>query len=78
MRPSPSEYAEWLTLPVTEYVLQALAKMAASQQSLWAQEAWNGNLTPELHLEARIRADCYNAMAECTLEDWSAVNDPED
>lgn len=77
MRPSDADYAEWLAMPVTEYVLKALTTMAEAQATLWAEKAWEGNLDPVFLNEARTRADCYRAMAECTLDDWSAVNDPE-
>lgn len=77
MQPNAADYAEWLDLPVTQYVMAALDKMAKAQFDLWAQDAWNGNLESSFHQEAHVRADCYKAMRECTLDDWRAVNDPD-
>lgn len=65
------DFKEWLGHPVTEWVIGKMRAKAAQQQTLWADMAWAGDLDPLLHNEAKIRADCYLAIPECTYEDWN-------
>lgn len=78
MQPDKSDYDEWLTHPVTEWVLGCMRKMAAGQQAAWSELAWQGDLNPQLHTEARVRADCYLAVPDSAFEDWKAIDDSED
>ncbi len=77
--PQPSEeaFSEWRDHPVTEWILGIMRKQAEAQKQKWAEMAWEGDLSPLLHREAHVRADCYQAIPDSTYEDWIA-NDSED
>jgi hypothetical protein len=51
---------------------------AGAQQAMWAALAWEkGELDPAAFNEARVRSDCYLALAQSTYEDWKAIDDTE-
>lgn len=54
-----------------------MAKAAAQQRDKWAGLAWDGDLNPLLLNEARVRADCYGAIAGSSFDDWKAIDDTE-
>ncbi len=76
-QPDEDAFTEWLSHPVSEWIIAQLRKRAAAQQKEWAEMAWTGDLDPMLHNEARVRADCYLAIPDCSYEDWIA-NDSDD
>lgn len=74
---SEDEFKEWLDHPVTEWVFAAVRKHAEAQQEAVGRIMWEtGEANQRLLDEARLRADCYNALPETTYEDWSELNDP--
>jgi len=78
VQPDEADFKEWLAGPVTEWVIACMRKAAARQQAEWLALAWGGNLDPLLLNEARVRADCYLAIPDCSFEDWKAIDDTED
>ena len=76
-RPDEKEFRDWLGHPVTEWVLACVEKHAGALKDKWAEKAWQGDLDPLLLNEARVRADCYLALADSAFEDWKAIDDSE-
>jgi len=75
MQPSREDFAEWMQMPVTEWIFGLIARFSARQKELWSEQAWDGNLDPVLLAEARTRADSYASLSESTYEDWLAIDD---
>lgn len=73
-----ADFREWLGHPVTEWVLAQCGKFAAQQKDRWAALVWDqGEVDQALLNEARVRADCYLALSQSSLEDWKAIDDSE-
>lgn len=77
MQPDPKDFAEWLQLPVTEYVMRAMQTLAQREMEAWQAHAWEGNLDPMTLHEARALVKISNTFTDNTLDDWKAINDPE-
>lgn len=77
MQPSEADFAEWLQLPVTEYVMQAMRTLAQREMEAWQAHAWEGNLDPLTLNEARAMVKVSNTLTGNTLDDWKAINDPD-
>lgn len=77
MQLDPKDFAEWLTLPATEYVMQAMQALAEREMQAWQEQAWEGNLDPLTLHEARAAVKISNTFTNNTFDDWKAINDPE-
>lgn len=77
VQPSPEDFAEWLQHPTTEWIVSCMQKFADQQKAMWADLAWNGDLSEIMLTEAKTRADCYLAVPNSHYEDWKAIDDSE-
>lgn len=69
--PSPEDFAAWCDHPVTRFVAAVYLNAAHDCRVAWDQSSWvEGGGDPELLAELRVRADCYNAFAQTTLENY--------
>ncbi len=71
------DFAEWLQLPVTEYVMAAMRTLAGREMQAWQSHAWEGNLDPVTLQHARAHVEVSNTFTGNTFEDWKAINDPD-
>ena len=71
------DFAEWLQLPVTQYVMNAMQTLAEREMNAWQGHAWEGNLDPLALHTARARVEVSNTFTGNTFEDWKVINDPE-
>lgn len=71
------DFAEWLQLPVTEYVMAAMRTLAEREMQAWQGHAWEGNLDALTLHAARSRVEVSNTFTGNTFEDWKAINDPD-
>lgn len=78
MQPDKNDFAEWLQMPVTEWVLALCGKFSEQQKDRAATIMWDSGQADQAVLsEARLRADCYMALAQSTYDDWKAIDDSE-
>lgn len=75
MQPDAEQFREWQGHPVTEWVMAVMRAHAGTMKAKWADIAWEGGIDPDLLNEARVRADCYLAIPNSTLDDWKALDD---
>lgn len=67
------DFDRWREDPVTRAVFEGLARAAEAQQQEWMAASWGGGMVRADRLrdklmETRLRADCYNSLAEITFE----------
>lgn len=72
--PLSEDFARWRDDPITKLVFQALGAAADAQKAQWDAASWDGGQVraeplKELLQELRVRADCYRALQELTVED---------
>lgn len=78
MQLDKAEFDEWLQMPVTEWVLAMCEKFSRQQKDRAATIMWDSGAADQAVLsEARLRADCYQALAQSSFEDWKAIDDSE-
>jgi hypothetical protein len=77
MHPDDKDFAEWLQLPVTQYVMAAMQALAEREMQAWQDCAWEGNLDPLALHTARARVEVSNEFIGNSFGDWKAINDPE-
>jgi hypothetical protein len=76
--PSEEEFEAWRDQPVTQFVLEAYRRMAEAQKLAWIEGSWEaGDANPIMLVELRTRADAYQSMSECVLDDFAATVKPE-
>lgn len=68
------DFARWRDDPITRLVFKALDAAAEAQKTEWDNASWRGGVVrgddlSRLLNELRVRADCYAALKELTLED---------
>jgi hypothetical protein len=58
--------------------MQAMASFAGRQRDEWIARTWDAGEHPDpvLLTELRARADAYQAIPECTYNDWMKSHDP--
>lgn len=78
MQLDEKDFAEWASLPMTEYVMRAMQSLAAREMQAWQAMAWRGSLDPLALHSARARVEVSNTFTGNTFHDWKAINDPED
>lgn len=76
--PDAKDFDEWLSLPITQYVMAAMQTLAEREMAAWQEQAWEGNLDPLALHTARARVEVSNTFTGNTFDDWRVVNDPED
>lgn len=77
------DFARWRDDPMTKLVLRALDAAAGAQKEAWDQASWGGGKVraddlKDLLQELRVRADCYAALRDLTLDDvtaWLGIED---
>lgn len=77
MQLNEADFAEWLQLPVTEWVMAAMQSLAEREMNAWQAQAWEGNLDPLALHHARARVEVSNTFTGNTFHDWKAINDPD-
>lgn len=77
MQIDEKDFAEWLQLPVTQYVMNAMQTLAEREMNAWQGHAWEGNLDPLALHTARARVEVSNTFTGNTFDDWKVINDPE-
>ena len=75
--PDDKDFDEWLSLPITQYVMAAMQTLAEREMIAWQEQAWEGNLDPLALHTARARVEVSNTFTGNTFDDWRVVNDPE-
>ncbi len=72
--PLEEDFARWRDDPITRLVFKALEAAAVAQKDQWDAASWGGGETRADRLkdtlaELRVRADCYRALGELSVED---------
>lgn len=83
--PLRDDFARWRDDPITKLVLEALERAAEAQKAQWDAAAWAGGKVraddlKDLLQELRVRADCYRALGELTIDDitnWLGIEHDE-
>lgn len=81
--PLSEDFARWRDDPMTRMVLKALDAASSAQKEAWDQASWGGGKVraddlKDLLQELRVRADCYAALRDMTIEDvtaWLGIED---
>lgn len=79
------DFTRWREDPMTKMVFGALKLASAAQKTAWEEASWGGAVARPDELartlaELRVRADCYDALHEMTIEDvtkWLGIEDAE-
>lgn len=83
--PLSEDFARWREDPITRMVFQALEAAASAQKAEWDNASWGGGVVradelKDLLQELRVRADCYRALGELTIDDimqWLGIEHAE-
>ncbi len=72
--PLSEDFARWREDPITRLAFRALNAASDAQKQAWEDASWNGGRVraddlKDLLQELRIRADCYRALGEMTVDD---------
>lgn len=68
------DFNRWREDPITRLVFKALEAAESAQKAQWDKASWKGGYARADDLkrlldELRVRADCYAALREMTVED---------
>lgn len=75
--PSEEEFEAWRDNPITRWVLEACKIASEAAKQSFVDSAWERGIVDEKALtELRTRADCYEGLAEASLEDWASWHNP--
>lgn len=72
------DFAIWRESPVTRWVLDGVAHVAAEQERIWKARAWGGQLDPIVHANCTARADAYDGLAKVTFDQIHAIHNPDE
>lgn len=77
--PSEEEFEAWKADPVTQWVIGAYDIVAGEQKTAWLEATWATGQCDSYELcSLKTRADTYNAMKECSYDDFVATHEPKD
>jgi hypothetical protein len=79
------DFARWREDPMTKMVMGALKLAEKAQKTAWDEASWERGIARADELrgtlqELRVRADCYAALHEMSVEDvasWLGIEDVE-
>lgn len=79
------DFARWRDDPMTQMVFAGMAAAADAQKAEWDRASWGGGVVRADELknmlqELRVRADCYRALQELTIDDitnWLGIENAE-
>lgn len=72
--PLSEDFARWRDDPITGLVFKAMDAAANAQKAEWDSASWGGGVVradelKDMLQELRVRADCYRALQELTIDD---------
>ena len=77
--PTPEEWADWLTHPVTEWARDNLAAVLDRQSAAATSAYWAGKAWPEADRQSLVRLQAWHEdFFTATLEDMMAVTEADD
>ena len=69
----------WSKDPTTEWLFSLLRKAAEREKAEWVRQSWEGGeVTPEVLLELRTRANALTELCDNEFEDWKEWDSADD
>lgn len=77
LNPTEEEFEAWQDHPITRWVFDGCRIASEAAKATFIESAWEtGKVDEKTLTELRTRADCYQGLADASLNDWASWHNP--